>query len=189
MLFDFLLVSIAVGLIRRGSIKNLAKLPLKNIELIFVSFVIRYIPLLAKGRLSEIAVRYNLLIIIAAYGMLVFVIASNFHIKNMWLVGMGVLLNFLVIVANGGKMPVSISAVEIAHLYDLKPLLFDPGYIYHTAVDSATRLKYLADIIPLPPPYPKPRVFSVGDLAMGIGMFFIIQHVMLKKNVASDKII
>lgn len=189
MLLDFLVISIAVGLVRRGSIKKLAELPIKKIELIFFSFGIRYIPLLLNVRQIEIPQWGYLLITIASYLILIYAIISNLHIKNMWIVSIGILLNFLVIIANNGQMPVSIWAVEIANLYDFKPLLFDPEYIYHTAVNAETTLNFLADIFPLPPPYPRPRVFSIGDLAMGIGMFLIIQRTMLKNDVPSDRII
>ncbi|WP_422447597.1 DUF5317 domain-containing protein [Thermoanaerobacterium sp. DL9XJH110] len=189
MLIDFLVISIAVGLIRRGNFRGLAAIPLRKVEFIFLSFIIRYLPLFLRGRLYELAVKYNVIIAAAAYAALLYGLASNWHIKAMRPVALGVFLNFLVIAVNGGKMPVSLKAVETAGLADLKLLLFDRNYLYHAAVNSATKLKFLGDVIPLPPPYPKPRVFSIGDFIMGLGIFFTIQQAMLKKSSTSDKII
>ncbi|MCR4431678.1 MAG: DUF5317 domain-containing protein [Tepidanaerobacteraceae bacterium] len=189
MLIDFLVISIIIGILRGGSLKNLSAIPIKNLELIFVSFIIRYLPLVLKGDLYNIAARYNFIISSASYLLLIYALFSNRHIKAMRLVTVGVVLNFIAIVANGGKMPVSIQALDMTGLNELKPLLFDPSYLYHKAIDSATKLSFLGDIFPLPPPYPRPRVFSLGDLMMGIGVFSIVQRAMLKKSEAGGKII
>lgn len=189
MLVDFLVISIVIGLLRKGNLKSLSKIPLKKLELIFISFIIRYLPLVLKGNLLETAARFNLIIVSASYLLLLYALTSNWHIKTMRLVTLGIFLNFVVIAINGGKMPVSIPALDIVGLDELKPLLFDPSYLYHTAINSATRLNFLGDIFPLPPPYPRPRVFSIGDLLMGIGIFLTIQDAMLKKSKASGKIL
>jgi len=189
MLFDVLLLSILIGLLRRGSFKNLSEISIKNIGLIFLSFAIRYLPLMLKGSLFDVAIRYNIYIAVISYILLLVCLFSNLHIKGMWMVALGVFLNFAVITLNGGKMPVSLWAVGVTRMFDLKPQLFDPNYLYHVAINSATRLSFLGDVIPIPPPYPKPRIFSLGDLAMGIGLFFIIQQAMLKKKLTSGKIL
>lgn len=189
MLIDFLVISIIIGLLRGGNFKNLSAIPLRKLELIFVSFIIRYLPLILKGNIFDFAARYNFIISSTSYLLLIYALFSNRHIKAMRLVTIGVVFNFIAIVANGGKMPVSIPALDMAGLNELKPLLFDPSYLYHKAIDSATKLSFLGDIFPLPPPYPRPRVFSVGDLLMGIGIFLIIQRAMLKKSEAGGKII
>ena len=182
MLVDFLIASIIVGVIRKGSLKGLADIPFKNIEGIFISFFIRYLPLLLKGRALEVAVRHNITVVAISYLILLYVLIINHRIKPLRLVAFGVLLNAVVILANGGKMPVSVPLAQAVGLDDLIPLLTDPGYLYHTAVTGATRLSFLGDVFPLPPPYPKPRVFSVGDLFMGTGMFFTVQSAMIPKK-------
>lgn len=178
MLVDFLVISLLVGLFRGGKLKGLAQIPIKNIEFIFLSFAIRYLPLILKGSLFDLAVRLNWLVVTISYMLLLYVLTTNMHIKAVGLVALGVFMNYLVIFANGWKMPVSIWALELARLEDLKELLFDPNYLYHTALDSTTKLRFLADVIPMPPPYPKPRVFSLGDFTMSLGLFFVIQKYM-----------
>ena len=79
-------------------------------------------------------------------------------------------------------MPVSLEALKKAGMAYLLPLLQSKTYIIHTLMNPKTRLKFLADIIPLPPPYPRPRVLSVGDIIMGIGVFFLIQNYMTEKG-------
>jgi len=178
MLVDFLIISIVVGLLRGGRIRDLAKIPIKNVELFFLSFAIRYLPLILKGPLLNIAVNFNWLFVTISYMFLLFTLISNKHIKALRLVAFGVFLNYLVILLNGWKMPVSLWAVNITGLQGLKELLFDTDYLYHTVLDSSTRLPFLADVIPMPPPYPKPRIFSIGDLVMSLGLFLSIQKYM-----------
>lgn len=189
MLIDFIVISIVIGLLRRGSFKNLSQIPLKKLELIFLSFVIRYLPVVLKGGLFKMAARYNIIIVFLSYALLLYALYSNWQIKTMRLLTLGVFLNFVVILSNGGKMPVSLPALDIAGLHALKPLLFDPNYLYHSAIGINTRIAFLGDIIPLPPPYPRPRVFSIGDFLMGVGIFLTIQDAMLKKTPSSGKII
>ncbi|HHV18783.1 MAG TPA: DUF5317 domain-containing protein [Thermoanaerobacterales bacterium] len=186
MLVDFLIISLLVGLFRGGKLKDLVEIPIKNIEFIFMSFAIRYLPLILKGSLLNLAIRFNWLVVTVPYMLLLYALITNFHIRAMGLVALGVFMNYIVIFANGWKMPVSLWALELTRLEGLKELLFDPNYLYHTAVDSTTKLKFLADVIPMPPPYPKPRVFSIGDLTMSLGLFFLIQKYM--KPVIAKKI-
>ena len=49
MLVDFLIISLLVGLFRGGKPKDLVEIPIKNIEFIFMSFAIRYLPLILKA--------------------------------------------------------------------------------------------------------------------------------------------
>jgi len=189
MLIDFLVISLLIGLLRKGKLLNFAHIPLEKIELIILSFLLRYLPLVTMKFANDFTIKYNIVFASLSYLLLIYSLYCNWHIKPFRLIALGVILNFVVILANGGKMPVSLSAVDIAGLHDFKPLLFDEEYLYHAAINSATNLTFLSDIIPLPPPYPRPRVFSIGDLAMGIGMFMFIQQAMLKKWSTDDKII
>jgi len=81
---------------------------------------------------------------------------------GIWIAGLGILMNFTVIVLNSG-MPVLTEAVEIAG--GSGDLVLGAK---HVILNESTRLPFLADIIPLPN-----AVLSLGDvfLAIGIGAF------------------
>jgi len=187
-LIDFIILSIIVGILRDGNLKSLGEIPLKKLELIFLSFIIRYTPLVLKNPFKELISKYMLVISLLSYGLLLYSLFANWHLRPLRLVTLGVLFNFLAIFLNGGKMPVSLWAVDAAGLEEFKSDLFNPDYPYHVAMTSTTRLKIFGDIIPLPRPYPRPKVFSIGDLLMAIGVFFLVQEAMLKKKSLSDKI-
>jgi hypothetical protein len=81
----------------------------------------------------------------------------------MWLIAAGALLNLVVVLVNGG-MPVDPAAAALAGtaLRGDDPL--------HHALDAATRLPFLADVIPLPP---LRNVYSAGDVAIAAGGFWL----------------
>ncbi|HYE83858.1 MAG TPA: DUF5317 domain-containing protein, partial [Clostridia bacterium] len=90
-------------------------------------------------------------------------------------------LNFLVIMLNGGQMPVSGEAMQGIGLMDNMLAVRDGKIITHTLIDSQTVFKYLGDIFVLGKPYPRPKVFSIGDVIMALGIFIYIQDIMTRK--------
>jgi len=84
----------------------------------------------------------------------------NFHrLPGIWLLTAGAALNLLVILANGGHMPV---APELAG-----SLLRNGSIGQYTVMGAGTNLNLLGDWIAL---YPVPEAYSLGDLLIGIGL-------------------
>jgi hypothetical protein len=84
------------------------------------------------------------------------------------LASLGVALNLSVILANGGYMPVSESALEetgqAAHL------AARPRYRRDVPITPETHLAALADVLPLPGWMPQRTVNSVGDVILAAGL-------------------
>lgn len=76
---------------------------------------------------------------------------QNRHLKSLYLVLVGLLLNTAVIFANGGHMPVSLETLRRAGIEGWEELLRNKGDAVHTLLDESTRLPFLGDVIPLPP--------------------------------------
>jgi len=98
---------------------------------------------------------------LASYALL-FVFAFA-NVKNLAILplSLGMALNCLAIVANGGKMPVSPSAWEAVGL--------------NAGADSNVQLggahfAWLGDVFALPAGFPMANAFSIGDILIGIGM-------------------
>jgi hypothetical protein len=81
---------------------------------------------------------------------------------------MGVGLNLLVIFANGGYMPVSLTALEqtgqAADIAARSSLRRDQP------IDTTTRIPELADVYADPAWVPHPVVASIGDRLLGVGL-------------------
>jgi hypothetical protein len=91
------------------------------------------------------------------------VIVANLRVPGLALIGAGLVLNLAAILANGGSMPASASA--------LASLGWTEGAGYSNSVvvpDPA--LAPLTDIFALPAWLPLANVFSVGDVLIAVGV-------------------
>ncbi|RLE14857.1 hypothetical protein DRJ04_01545 [Candidatus Aerophobetes bacterium] len=179
MLLDVLVISLIIAFLRGGKLIKLAKMELHKIELIIIPFVLQYILVVGGERGISWFGQWGIYLHLFSYIILLAGIWYNRHIKEMEIFGVGILLNFLVIAVNKGQMPVLVEALKKVGMEDMLPLLQSKNYVVHTVAGPQTRLNFLADIIPLPPPYPRPRVLSIGDIVMGAGIFLLIQNYMV----------
>ncbi len=104
---------------------------------------------------------------LASYVLVGLVVYLNRHVAFLWVVGLGGLLNFTCIAANGGVMPASAWARNAAGL----PA--PDGEFTNSGVLADPHLLFLGDVFPLPAPW-SPNVFSVGDLVMAAGAFLCL---------------
>jgi len=96
---------------------------------------------------------------LASYGLLLWFVLRNRRTRPLWLMLVGVLLNAVVIAANGGRMPISAGAASAA------------GITVGANVDEAAhRLWPLGDVFALPRQLPLANTFSVGDICIGAGL-------------------
>lgn len=181
MLLDVLIISLVIAFLRGGKLGNLAKINFNNIALIIIPFIIQYVLVVGGERGVDFFARWGAYLHIISYSILLTGIWYNRHIEGIGIFGAGIMLNFLVILANKGQMPVSLLALERVGMQDMLPLLERQSYVIHSIMSPESKLKFLADVIPLPPPYPKPRVLSIGDLIMAVGAFLFVQNYMVRK--------
>lgn len=117
-------------------------------------------------------------LLLLSYAALAWFIWRNRRLPGMWLIGAGLLANWVVILANDGFMPVTYEALAAAgkaHLVtgsSSGTSVFGSKDILLNAAE--TRLWFLADIFVIPPPFPVPGVFSVGDALLAGGTFVLI---------------
>jgi len=75
-----------------------------------------------------------------------------------------------------------LSSLYKAGLDDFALVLKEGTYVTHALVTEKTLFRFLADVIPLSPPFPDPSIVSAGDFLMFYGVFSLIQNAMLKKQ-------
>lgn len=106
---------------------------------------------------------------LASYGLLVIFAVVNVRVFSLVPLLLGMLLNAIVIAANGGRMPVSHEAWEAAG--------FGADSAGSNVRLGAERLGFLGDVFALPASFPLANVFSVGDLLIGFGAIAFIVSV------------
>jgi hypothetical protein len=175
------LLSLAIGLLRGGRLGRLADAPLRLVPVIFLALALRltlHIP--ATARLPAVTAGAAA-ILFTSYLLLLGVFLANRRLPGIPWMGVGAALNFGVIIANGMKMPVSPEALGRAGLDHLLRPLAAGELLVHELLTEASRLPFLADIFVMPPPFPRPATFSLGDGLLMFGSFILVQSLMLCK--------
>ena len=86
-------------------------------------------------------------------------------------VAVGLGLNTLVVVANGGYMPQSRGAAESIWGPIASSTELNPDRLQNTRpMDASSRLAWLGDILPEPTWLPRANVLSIGDVVLALGM-------------------
>jgi hypothetical protein len=121
-------------------------------------------------------------LVIFSYLLLFLFLWGNRRHLGIAIIGLGLLLNFLAIAANGGLMPVSPETLERAGLAH-KLVELDIGAPVPNTKDilleeGDTRLWFLSDILALDNPLGV-RAFSVGDTVIGAGLVVTLAQLLI----------
>ena len=177
-----IIISIIIGLLRKGKLSNLSQISLKKIELIVLACLIQGGTIFLGSKEIKFVLDYSSYMIIFSYIVLLLAVWYNKTLKGIKIIALGIIFNFIVIVANGGHMPVLLSSLYKAGLNDFALVLKEGTYVTHTLITEKTLFRFLADVIPLSPPFPDPSVVSAGDFLMFYGVFSLIQNAMVKRE-------
>jgi hypothetical protein len=177
-----IIISIIIGLLRKGKLSSLSQISLKRTELLVLAFLIQAGLIFLGSRKIEFVLIYSSYALAFSYVVLLIAVWYNKKLKGMKIIALGIAFNFIVIVANGGHMPVLLSSLYKAGLDDFALVLKEGTYVTHALVTEKTLFRFLADVIPLSPPFPDPSVVSAGDFLMFYGVFSLIQNAMVKEE-------
>jgi hypothetical protein len=160
------LLGLAIGLLGGGRLRFLGERTFHGVPLLVVGVALQ----LVSAVVADVAVALVLL----SYAALVAFCALNLRLVGMGVVLVGLLMNTVVITANGG-MPVRRSAVVAAKIadYDDLPDIRLTGKRHFE--DDDDRLMFLADIVPVPE---LREVLSIGDIVMSVGVAAVLAHLL-----------
>lgn len=108
---------------------------------------------------------------IGSYLLAGYFVLANRRLPGIWLIAVGGVLNLVAIAANGGVIPAAPSAL-VAAGHSLSDAAFR-----NSAPLADPNLAFLGDIFALPPPFPFPNVFSVGDLCIALGAAAVLHRI------------
>jgi hypothetical protein len=174
------LAALAVGLVRGGRLESLAHLSLHWGVLALAAFGLQVGAIYVSGDWSDRAWLFP-----ATYFLLLMVAWQNRERPGIVAIGLGLVLNLVVMTANGGLMPITPEAMAQAGYVassDAVPLRVKLNATKDVALPrEETPLWWLSDIFVVPRGLPVRGVFSLGDALIAIGMFRFVQAAMLAR--------
>jgi MFS family permease len=162
-----LVVGVMIAWALGARLSMLAELRFRGDVLVFASLAVQlavFTPLR-----DHVPDAYVVPLHLLSYALIVGFFLLNIRVPGFWLVGFGVISNLVVIVANGGRMPVSLEtwratggdvALLVQRGFDDNNVLAGPG----------THFGWLGDVFALPSGVPFAAAISIGDIAILLGM-------------------
>ncbi len=180
------LTAVFVALLRGGTLRGLASLPVRGRVVVLAAFLMQ-LPLLyfpAEKASSHLNLERYLLLL--SYLLILVIVWKNRKLSGFRAIGLGLLLNLTVMMANGGFMPIEPWVLEtFGHQHMATKM--ESGYrVLHSKdillTREETRLWVLSDVLVLGPPLLPPRALSPGDLLIAAGAFLFIESAMLSSR-------
>lgn len=163
-----LLVGLLLGWLGGGSLDRLGGVTLRSRRLVVAALLVQLGGTVVGGPFYPAGLVASVLLVIAF-------LARNRGLTGTGLVALGLLLNALVVGANGA-MPVSLAATARAGVGTGD--LLAGADLRHEPADATTRLAWLGDVVPVPLPY-RPEVVSPGDVLVAAGLAQLVVAGML----------
>jgi DHA3 family macrolide efflux protein-like MFS transporter len=174
MLIGGIALGLVLGLVVGGSISNLATIRLRRLTLLMVAVILRFGTEFLLNNHVPIADALRVPLLGSSFALLLIALWANRTYPGMSLAFIGVLANAVVILVNGGYMPIYLPSLELAglspadmtsSLHTLLPADLDAAFLL--------QLGPFADVIPIPFPVVQ-NVASIGDVFLTLGLAFFL---------------
>lgn len=184
MFLEAIILALVVIAIRKYNWENLKNFTFEKLYLpiigIFLYILCNYFTAHDKGIITFFIVKYYTYFHILSLGFIIAGLCCNGKIKSMYIVAFGFFCNLMPIFANG-KMPVSSQALLKASSPRIQEIILSGNSLSH-GIFTHPKLYFLSDIIPIPKPYYAPKVISLGDILISIGLFFVLLEIARRRR-------
>jgi len=178
-----LVLAVALGVVaslvryRGRALEQIAAIPLRSAWLAPLAVVLQ-VPLLRAAAGPTQHLVWQQVLFLVSHLLLLILVWRNRRLAGMQLVGLGVICNLVVILANGGFMPITpetLVRINPGTTLEQWPLGLHYGFSKDVILLQAEiRLWPLADVLVIPPPFPWPTAFSPGDLLIAAGVVLLL---------------
>ena len=184
-LIFFLVVSIVIGYLRKGRLSNYLEAPLRGLFLPIIAFGLEAAFGFLRKWLPWPTHIWLGVAVSIEYAMVFSFVFLNRKRKGFWVIMVASLLNFIVIVANDFRMPITPVVYDYTQFANIVERVSAGGMVEYVLVGWDAPLWWLGDTIPVL--WIFPGLASVGDLGLALGMFILIQEIMCPKEIAKAK--
>lgn len=176
MIFEVIIISIIYIIIKKKDYKNLLKIKIKKpyLFLLVIAFVL-FLQILTTrdfGNISYFLVDNYYLFHIISLILIIICLIINYKIRGSLIVALGVFLNLLPIIFNK-KMPVDINAIYKTGNEKIINILINNNSLSH-GIFADPKLLFLTDKIYYNNHILMPKVISIGDIILSVGLVIII---------------
>lgn len=176
MLTESLLLGILLLAFRRQLFGFARHANYKWLAMPILAFVIEYGAgtLLERGSdlIKGLVISGSFVIELICYILLIIFAWSNRKHPGLKAMALGLCLNAVVVLANGGFMPVDGTVLQAMGFEETYNQLSQLNIFGHNLMTEQTHLSFLGDVFHLKPPYPFPKSVSLGDWIMGLGILY-----------------
>lgn len=159
-------IGVVLGYLVGGRLDRLGELHFRWAWLAIAGLAVQLL-LFSEAAAGIVGGRLGEAVYVASTAAVLVAVLRNLLIPGLALVALGAVENLAAIVANGGVMPTTASALAAAGL--------SPSDAFsNSAIVEHPALEPLTDIFALPPWVPLANVFSIGDVLIGLGIVLVI---------------
>ena len=163
---------------------NIKTVRIKYWWLILFSVLIHRLPFALIARDSFVDVKRICMIV--SYVLLLWALSRNLNFRSIRIMSVGTLLNFIAIIVNGGLMPLSPEARQLAQMTPLDQsqlgMVLSEGSGILLPLGQ-TNLWFITDIIPA---HHLGGVYSPGDILIALGFLFFLIEIAFSKNTTAQ---
>jgi MFS family permease len=182
MFLSSIVLALVVGALAGGGLPRLADLKLRWLWVLGLALAVRF----GAGLLREGDIGMDLPLgaaFVATYGLIFVWLWGNWRVPGLQIAAVGIALNTLAVVLNGGQMPIWAAAFNAAG-FTPDALAHDPFHFLLTTNSVADFVKQggiFGDVLPIPIPVIR-DVVSIGDTLLAVGIFWAIVYSMTRPN-------
>lgn len=163
-----------VGTVRRRKF-DISCIKLEKVWLALLAFGIQTVTRILSMKGFTFLTKYSYITQGVVFVLLFIAIWYNRKHLGLWIIASGASLNALVMMVNGGRMPVSLEKLENVDMPEMIELLKSGADNKHVVMSELTKLNFLADIFYMPGFLGRgAHVFSVGDFIVAVGLFIFV---------------
>lgn len=184
MVIEFLVVFFLLVLFRGLNEEkfSLSKFHWKALPILFLICELLSYFVAGKSTQTELN-RQSLYLLHALSYFLLFLFAlGNIYFSGFTMIATGFFLNFIAILLNNGRIPVSGEGLVLADQFDLYDILENGNSITHVLMNENTKFPFLGDIIPFARPYLFPKVVSIGDILIFTGLILFVIRTVIRRS-------
>jgi len=177
---ESVIIGIVVGLVQKGRISNIGITGIRGWYIVLIAFFLGISPMFSINSpfFGDFGIYINIISLLMVFGVLIW----NFDKKGFWIIIIGAGLNIVTILLNHFHMPIYMEGLRIAGMGDMIMGIESGEIINYVSMESIdTWSRFLGKLIIVPKPYPLPKLLSVGDLLMSLGIILYLKSEMVKK--------